>query len=85
VAPYDLENIRIIESARKHGISDHDILHAYRRRCAELSTGDPDAVTVLGPSRSGALLELVIVFDDVDVVIHAMPARRRFLVEGWWR
>jgi hypothetical protein len=49
-----------------------------------LPASNPDTVIVIGPTRVGALLELVIVHDDVEVVIHAMPARRRFLIEAWW-
>ena len=84
MASYDPSEIRIIDSARKHGVSDDDIRHASRWRCAVLPASNPDTVIVIGPTRVGALLELVIVHDDVEVVIHAMPARRRFLIEAWW-
>jgi hypothetical protein len=38
----------------------------------------------IGPSMTGAPLEVGVVEDDAGVaVIHAMPARAKFL-KGWW-
>jgi hypothetical protein len=38
----------------------------------------------IGPSRAGEPLEVGVVEDDAGVaVIHAMPARAKFL-KGWW-
>ena len=69
--------MRIIDSARKHGIADADIRHAIR---LELRTvGDRERVLVVGPARSGQLLEIVILdHADDPVVIHAMPLRATF-------
>ncbi|MGL5858427.1 MAG: hypothetical protein ACRC35_08510 [Angustibacter sp.] len=38
----------------------------------------------IGPSRAARPLEVAVVVDEAGAaVIHAMPARRTFLV-GWW-
>ncbi len=68
----------IVASARKHGIHDDDILHAYRHptRVLELD----DLVMLLGASRTGQLLEIGVSHaDGIDFIIHAMPARAKFI------
>lgn len=68
----------IIASARKHRVHDDDILHAYRQpvRVLELD----DLVMLIGPSRSGRLLEIgVSRANGIDFIIHAMPARPKFI------
>ncbi len=71
-------------SARKHGVSDDDMLHALRHHWRAFETDDPDVTMFIGPSRPGAPLEVGVVSDDNGTaVIHAMRARRKFL-EGWW-
>lgn len=68
----------IIASARKHGIHDDDILHAYHypSRVLELD----DLVMLIGPGRTGQLLEIgVSRADGIDFIIHAMPARAKFI------
>jgi hypothetical protein len=68
----------IIASARKHRVSDDDILHAYRQpvRVLELD----DLVMLIGPSRAGQLLEIgVSRANGIDFIIHAMPARPKFI------
>lgn len=67
--------MRILSSARKHGIADEDMLHAYRYRIRSVE----DEVTMyIGPSRDGRILEIGVVEDDDPRIIHAMPARRKF-------
>ena len=46
----------ILESARKHGVNDADMLHAYRNpiRVFDLD----DLVMLIGPDQSGLLLEV---------------------------
>jgi len=40
---------------------------------------DPDRYLVLGPDRAGNLLEVVVlVTDEVQIAIHAMPMRPKF-------
>ena len=68
----------ILASARKHGIADDDMLHAYRN---PIRVFDLDDLTMLiGPDRSARLLEIGVAHaESVDFVVHAMPARPRFL------
>lgn len=67
-------------SARKHGVPDHDMLHALRHHWVAFATND-DAVTMfIGPSKTAQPLEIAVVTDeDGTAVIHAMPARPKFL------
>jgi hypothetical protein len=68
----------IVASARKHGVADDDILHAYRNpiRVFDLE----DLTMLIGPDQSARLLEIgVASAESIDFVIHAMPARPRFL------
>lgn len=70
------------DSARKHGICDADILHAWRNvlRVAEQDYDGQSRIIAVGPARNGALLELVLVPDHAPTrVIHADHARRSFL------
>lgn len=65
-------------SARKHGIPDEDMLHAYRNpiRVFELD----DLAMLIGPDRSATLLEIgVATAEGIDFIVHAMVARPRFL------
>lgn len=71
-------------SAHKHGIDDNDMVHAYRHHWRAFATNDPDVTLFIGPHRSGAPLEIGVVTDpDGEAIIHAMPARPKFL-KGWW-
>lgn len=76
--------MEINESARKHGVSDGDVLHAIDQMLVEYELGDDDDPPrrwlVLGPNRGGLMLELVVlVFDDGgEMVIHAMPMRSKY-------
>ena len=67
----------VIASARKHGVHDDDILHAYRHPTRVLQLDD--LVMLVGPSSTGQLLEIgVSRADGIDFIIHAMPARPKF-------
>ena len=69
--------MEIAASARKHGILDDDIRHAVQQALRAFPTGD--RILILGPSRAGQLLEIVVLDPDDDpVAIHAMPLRPRF-------
>lgn len=72
--------MRIAESAHKHGISDEDIRHAVAN-AIRFHDLDEDLVMIVGPSASGTLIEVGIVTadDDEPIVVHAMPARAKFL------
>ena len=74
------DQVDIEASARKHGVSDDDMLHALRHHWKAFETDD-DAVTMfIGPSTSAEPLEVgVVTDDDGTAVIHAMRARPKFL------
>lgn len=67
--------------ARKHGISDDDIRHACTNAVTAINTPDqPEFTMLIGPDRAAQLLEVgVVAVDDGDYVIHAMPARPKYL------
>lgn len=69
----------VLRSARRHGISDDDSLHAHRHPVRAFALDD-GLVMVIGSDRSGRLLEVgVAVVDGLTFLDHAMPARARFL------
>lgn len=69
----------IAPSARKHGVGDADILHAYRNPIRVWDLGEGFTMTV-GATASAAMLEVGYVEGETAVVIvHAMPAREKFL------
>jgi hypothetical protein len=59
-------------------VPDDDILHAYRNPTRVFRLDD---ITMLvGPSRSGQLLEIgVSRAEGIDFIVHAMPARAKFI------
>lgn len=68
----------ILASARKHQISDDDMLHAYRN---PIRVFNLDGLTMLiGPDAAARMLEVgVSQAEGIEFVVHAMPARNRFL------
>ncbi len=70
-------------SARKHGVHVNDMLHAFRHHLIEFATNDESVTMFVGPSCTGEPPEVgVVVDDDGEAIIHAMPARPKFL-KGW--
>ena len=68
----------ILDSARRHGISDSDITRAYRHPIRVLVLDD--LVMLIGPDPSARLLEIGVVSSGHrDVIVHAMPARPKFV------
>ena len=68
----------IVATARKHGISDKDMLHAYRNPVRVF--GLDDLIVLIGADEAGRLLEIgVASADGVEFIVHAMPARPEFL------
>ena len=68
----------ILDSARKHGIHDDDMLHAYRHpiRVFELD----DLTMLIGPDQAARILEVgVAEAEGVEFVVHAMAARPKYL------
>jgi hypothetical protein len=80
--------VEIADAARKHGIPDEDIVHAIRFCVRTIGQESGDRVLHIGASRTGRLLEIVVLDasnDDPPLVIHAMELRQhfyRFLSEG---
>lgn len=73
--------MEVIVSARKHGLSDADILHAWRNvmNTVEQDYDGETRLLAIGPALDGALLELVIVPADHPVrIIHADRLRPKF-------
>ena len=53
----------IASSARKHGIDDEDLLHAYRN-ATDAYALEEGLVMLVGPARTGAFLEIGVVRSD---------------------
>jgi hypothetical protein len=69
----------IAPSARKHGVSDEDILHACANpiRVFELEEG---FTMLIGGNPAAVLHEIGVVEATTrSVIVHAMPARDKFL------
>lgn len=69
----------IADNARKHGVSDADMVHALRVPL-RLVRQDDGRVLYIGADTGGRLLEIVVVDVDSDepAIIHAMPLRPKF-------
>ena len=68
----------ILASARKHRISDDDMLHAYRNPVRVFDIDD--LAMLIGPDSAARLLEIgVSQAEGIEFIVHAMPARDRFL------
>lgn len=70
---------RIAGSARRHGVTDDDMLHAASHPI-RVHTPDDQFVMLVGPARDARLLEVGVVVDvDPPVIVHAMDVRPKFL------
>jgi hypothetical protein len=75
--------VEIHPVARKHGVDDQAIAHVLDHPVVVadiLDEEDPSRSLVLGPDRSGNLLEVVVLHldDNREIVIHATPMRSRY-------
>jgi hypothetical protein len=73
--------VDIHDNARKHGYEDDDLRHAVRNAIRIVPhSPDPRRDLVIGATRGGVLLELVV--EDMDsedaILIHAMQLRKKF-------
>lgn len=70
----------IVPSARRHGVDEEDMMHAYRN-ATDAWALDEGLVMLVDPDRSGAPLEIGVVRSDdsTPVIVHAMKARPKFL------
>lgn len=68
----------ILASARKHGVVDEDILHAYQHPIRVLRLDD--LTMLIGPDRTARILEVGLSSGEgVEFIVHAMPARPKFI------
>jgi len=70
--------VEIHPSARRHGISDQDTLHAIEHSILIDDVGeDPDRWLVIEPDHAANLLEIIVLItaDGDEMIIHAMPLR----------
>lgn len=68
----------ILASARKHGVTDVDMFHAYRNpiRVFEFD----DLTMLIGSDPAGRILEVgTATAERIEFIVHAMPARPKFL------
>jgi hypothetical protein len=73
--------VEVADSARKHGVSDESIAHAWENaiKLAEFEYDGEERLLVIGPDTSGNLLELVAVpVAEPTLIIHADRLRPRF-------
>jgi hypothetical protein len=67
----------ILASARKHGVADEDMVHAYHHPIRVLILDD--LTMLIGPDLSVRLVEVgVSNREGIDFIVHAMPARPKF-------
>lgn len=69
----------IADSARRHGVSDDDMLHAYDHpiRVFELDEG---FTMVIGANRAAIVYEVGVIDGALaPVIVHAMRARKKYL------
>lgn len=74
-------SVRVTRAARRHGIRDEDILHAYRN-AATVEPQDDGFILITGARQDGNLLEVGFRHNpdtDTNLILHAMPARPRYL------
>ncbi|MBX3087650.1 MAG: hypothetical protein KF742_04125 [Cryobacterium sp.] len=76
--------MRIAASALKRGYTVEQIEHAVVHHTDEFrDQGDHALAMLIGPTQSGELLEVGVVFAadgiTIDVVAHVMPARPKYL------
>lgn len=69
----------VLESATRHGVDAPDALHAWAYAIDAFMLAD-GLVMYIGPDRAGTFLEVGLVdwYGELAIV-HAMPARPRFL------
>ena len=75
---FDDNPISITEGAHRHGVAAEDMLHACRN--AIIVHQEDDLLMYVGADRSGTPLEVGVVADGKRFkIIHAMPARAKYL------
>jgi len=73
------ESFGVASSAARHGVSGADAVHAYRNAIIRW-TFDEEFEMVVGADTAGRVLEIGLVRGDgALLLIHAMPARAKYL------
>lgn len=72
--------MRIAKGARKHGITDEEMLHAIRNHEKKFRQDDSIWLYIGASGRGVRMLEVAVLRTDDgdDVVIHAMPVRFKY-------
>jgi hypothetical protein len=72
--------VEVLPSARRHGVEDADIDHALRHATViDEVDEDPVRYLLIGPDRSGNLLEMIVLDrPQGPAVIHAMSLRAKY-------
>jgi len=75
-----LDGLVVLESARRHGVSEADMLHAVEY-ALKVVPQDDGVRMYIGPARSGhQMLEIgVVTWHGLAAINHAMPARPNYL------
>ena len=74
-----MEDPVLARSALRHGLSEDEILHAYRNPIRAWDLGD-GLTMLIGASTGTAILEVGFVQGETaTVIVHAMRARPKFL------
>ncbi|QQS02847.1 MAG: hypothetical protein IPK37_12320 [Austwickia sp.] len=69
----------VARSAFKHGVSEEDILHAYRNPVLVFDLDDRFTM-IIGANATAIIFEVgVVEGETADVIVHAMRAREKFL------
>lgn len=69
----------IASSATKHGVCEQDILHAYRNPIRVWDLGE-GLTMMIGANAAAIILEIGYINGvEAIVIVHAMPARDKFL------
>jgi hypothetical protein len=73
----------VLESAFRHGVEEADILHAYANALVRLPSRERGLVMWIGPSCTGAILEIATnQWHGLTGIVHAMVARKSILREA---
>lgn len=70
--------MRVVGSARRHGVADADMRHALSHYL-RVYDDQGEVAMFVGPARNGTVLEIGVVLDDDDPrIVHAMRARPKY-------
>lgn len=83
---FDDEEPLVLPSALKHGVSEEDILHAYRQSRGPVDVNydrDPPTYMYVGPEVSGSVWYEIGTASrpgyEQELIVHAMKARKGYL------